>query len=326
MHRQFGKPAPLVYFDEIGVDPRASVDVILVTHWHDDHVAGIDLLAEECSNAEVWCSEALRCVEFLQVLEIPLQRPGLRFTRGVQHIGRLVDLRSKQIKFALADMRILQRNLVVAGAKTTLELWALSPSQYQNTLARERIGDLLPAVKDPQFRVPDTNQNHTCVAAALLVGANHVLLGSDLEETGDPRLGWSAVVASRSRPAISADAFKVPHHGSLNGHHDATWTNLLTRSPTTAVTPYNLGRSLPTNQDVQRILNLSGQALISCAQPRRRPKRRQNSVQKLLPKTLHQLPMIPGHIQLRKSLTSPTSPWQFRLFDGAGELKNYQAR
>src|SRR5437868_1391293 len=59
----------LAYLDEIGVDP-VNVDLILITHWHDDHVAKIEDIVAACSNAEFWCSSALRSVEFLQLLEI----------------------------------------------------------------------------------------------------------------------------------------------------------------------------------------------------------------------------------------------------------------
>jgi hypothetical protein len=223
-------------------------------------------------------------------------------------------------------MRIFQRILSIAGQQLPLELWALSPSQHENNLARRRISTLLPAMAEPEIRVPDTNPNHTSVAAAVCVGQNHVLLGADLEETGDSRQGWSAVVASTNRPTMLADAFKIPHHGSATAHHAPTWSSLVTTSPTTAVTPWNWGRhSLPTDGDAQRIVSLSGQAFISCVQPVRRPRRRLNSVQKLLPKSLRQLPMIPGHIQLRKSLVGSGHPWNVALFDGAARLDEYKA-
>lgn len=42
MNRTVRKPAALAYFDEIGIDPAAAVEAVVATHWHDDHVSGID--------------------------------------------------------------------------------------------------------------------------------------------------------------------------------------------------------------------------------------------------------------------------------------------
>jgi hypothetical protein len=86
-------------------------------------------------------------------------------------------LLGKRLKFALADMRIFQRQFTVGASQMTLELWALSPSQHENSLAKKRLGALLQAPFQPQMRIPDVNPNHTSVAAALLVGPHQILLG-----------------------------------------------------------------------------------------------------------------------------------------------------
>lgn len=76
MNRSARKPAALAYFDEIATDPTKSVELILATHWHDDHVAGIDKIVEACPQARFWCSEALKCEEFLALLELKFTRRG----------------------------------------------------------------------------------------------------------------------------------------------------------------------------------------------------------------------------------------------------------
>src|SRR5256885_1503155 len=81
-------------------------------------------------------------------------------------------------------------------------------------------------------------------ASALIVGDCHILLGADLEEPGDARLGWSAVVSNPGRPDLHSSVFKIPHHGSITAHHDDTWQQLITRSPYAAVTPYRLGNNV----------------------------------------------------------------------------------
>jgi hypothetical protein len=55
------------------------------------------------------------------------------------------------------------------------------------------------------------------------IGDIALLLGADLEETGEEDTGWSVIVASTERPHGKASIFKIPHHGSETAHHDAQY-------------------------------------------------------------------------------------------------------
>ena len=203
-------PAALAYFDEIAIDPSNSVELILATHWHDDHIAGIDEIVEACPQAKFWCSDALRCEEFLELIELKLTRRGIKFTRGSDYIGRVVDIKGSDFNFALGGMRIYQRTVAGSGGQVPVEVWALSPSQYENIIAKQNLGALMVDRTAPEMRIPDRNPNHASVASAVLVGNCHILLGADLEESRDPRLGWSAVVSNMGRPPLSSAIFKIP--------------------------------------------------------------------------------------------------------------------
>jgi hypothetical protein len=160
-----------------------------------------------------------------------------------------------------------------------------------------------------------------------MIGADHLLLGADLEEPGDPELGWSAVVANMNRPQnLKASVFKIPHHGSATAHHDETWTHLIEPKPVSAATPWYVGNNvLPKQSDIDRICSMSARAYISRSQVLTRSKRRQNVVQKLVPPSLRRLPEVPGQIRLRKQIFGPSPNWDVALFDGADALKNFQA-
>src|SRR3990172_8727154 len=60
-----GKPAALAYFDAIGVSARDAVRLIVVSHWHDDHVRGLAEIVSSCPKAAVSWSSALTRKEFL---------------------------------------------------------------------------------------------------------------------------------------------------------------------------------------------------------------------------------------------------------------------
>ena len=54
-----GKPRALEYLESIGVNPAQGVDLIVATHWHDDHIRGMAKLVEVCSKANFCCTNAL---------------------------------------------------------------------------------------------------------------------------------------------------------------------------------------------------------------------------------------------------------------------------
>ena len=59
------KPAVLEYFNAIGISAQEAVRLIVISHWHDDHVRGLSDIVSSCPNALVCCSLALTKNEFL---------------------------------------------------------------------------------------------------------------------------------------------------------------------------------------------------------------------------------------------------------------------
>jgi hypothetical protein len=165
---------------------------------------------------------------------LPLRNRGLRaqlpsMTRNV------VDMIGSKFNFALGGMRLYQRNLVNGSVSLPVEMWALSPSQYENLIAKQNLGALIVSQTRPEARIPDRNPNHGSVASVVMVGNCHILLGADLEEPGDTRLGWSAVRSNPGRPNLHCSIFKIPHHGSITAHDDTTWQQLVVPAPYAAV-------------------------------------------------------------------------------------------
>jgi hypothetical protein len=125
-----------------------------------------------------------------------------------RNIGRMED----KINFALCSMLIYKET-----TKVPVEIWALSPSQYECLLAKQQLKELLPR-GGIESRISDRDPNHTAIVLAVLIGQEQIILGADLLESGNDRLGWSAVVSNRARPQLSATLFKIPHHGSATAH------------------------------------------------------------------------------------------------------------
>ena len=88
-------------------------------------------------------------------------------------------------------------------------------------------------------------------------------MGSDLEESSLPHTGWSAIVASPTRPRNLASVFKIPHHGSENAHSNDVWLHMLEKNALSLCTPYNRKVTLPKSEDVERIYRFTDRAHIS---------------------------------------------------------------
>jgi beta-lactamase superfamily II metal-dependent hydrolase len=253
-----GRASALTYLEEIAVDASTAVKLVVATHWHDDHIAGMSEVVRSCTSAKFACSAALTRQEFLELAAIYTNRPLSRAPSGptemFQTLATLKARRQYPIH-AVAD-RPLLRVQRAAGGGFDWHVTALSPvdGELQRFLAG--IAALLPQPSPPstKSRLPNPRGNDISVAAWVQIGEIKILLGADLEEHGVAGRGWTAVLASGSRPQGTASVFKIAHHGSVNGHHDGVWAQLLIRDPIGVLTPWTLaGEVLPTSDDVRRI-------------------------------------------------------------------------
>lgn len=278
------RPIAIQYLAQLGVDVSTQVELIVATHWHDDHVRGLASLVGACTAANVYCSAALSFREFLEASEIygndapflfqSKMAPGMReFRNAIQVLG------TRELKLAQASMLVWRDS-----STPTTEVWALSPSQLevrlsQRILAREFRGLLDSArhSEEPIRKLRSRSPNHTAVALWITVGQVDLLLGSDLEETGHAGLGWGAVVASNTRPSRPTMFVKVPHHGSPTAFFEPMWRFLTHPDCVAGVTPFVRGKvQLPRPSDVERITQVRPQLYLT-APPRARTAKIQSS-------------------------------------------------
>ena len=260
----------LSYLNRIGVDPAEAVLLVVATHAHDDHFAGIAEVFRRCSNSQFVCSDALTTEEFFALTNADERMAtGLRAHAFSEYreVFKLVRGRSakgpgfRPLKYAVELRPLLE-------SPDGTRVLALSPSDEAISRARIALRSAIPTPGSSR-RPIRIDPNELAVALWIEAQGKSLLLGADLL-AGPGGCGWMAVLAAFT-PVNRASLFKVPHHGSVTGHHDDVWKELLQPAPLALLAPFRAGkRPLPDPDDRTRILTLTSEAFIT-ASPRMPP-------------------------------------------------------
>ena len=321
-------PAALEYLDQLHVDVGCALKLLVLTHWHNDHIRGASKILQHAKGAQIACSAKDHGEAFFLALaaaqKARLSDTGLDEMAGVIDIllqRRLPGQREESVAptWAAEGMTLLRRD---AGptSKTTMQVIALSPSNATLTLALHELRPYLPRLAGPERRAPRLTPNQRSVVVYAKVGTRAVLLGGDLENTTNPATGWNAIVQSHLRPTVRSEVFKVAHHGSANADNKDVWREMLTEAPVACLTPFSRGHSpLPTPQDLRRLGEHTHRGF--CTRPARGPKppRRHPAVERTVrevAKRHRSMEGTLGHIRVRGSLADH-SPLRVELFGPA---------
>ncbi|MGQ0602267.1 MAG: MBL fold metallo-hydrolase [Anaerolineales bacterium] len=329
------QPAPIDYLLSLGVDYANAVKVIVATHWHDDHVRGLSNLVRECKAAKLVVSEALRTDEFLQL--VSHYRPPLAILNsGLDEIPRtfqILDSRRRAgstlgtAKNALVDRVLYVDEFHIGSSNIHVSVSALSPSDYAVQSARLKIADLLPKRKSRLKRIIAPSRNDFSIVLWLEIGSHRVLLGADLENADDPGMGWTAILEdSVVVQGKQASFFKIPHHGSRNGHDDRVWSQLLERDPVAVLSPWTKGAQLlPLPTDIQRIAGFTSNGYATAPPSRKRTKWRNRVVSDTVTaatRSMHAVGSRWGHVRVRRQIDDVNSDWEVELFGDAYALND----
>lgn len=259
---QTTRPAALTYLESLGVDLAHAVRLVLITHWDDDHVAGVAELLMACAEANVSCSAALGrrdIIEFVLGQEAAADALG----SGVDELRtvlRICSARRRQIIWAKANLPLHPHP---PGA--TPVVVALSPSEDSVQRSIESLIEAatqMPIALQRRYRAPD-GPNAASVAASVRGADSAVLLGADLEVSSNLESGWDAVM-KHSKPDSLASFVKVPHHGSQGAHSDRMWSDAVAGDAVAIVTPWVKGRAfLPTQRDLDRLRRVTKSVYMS---------------------------------------------------------------
>ena len=317
------EPAALEYLQAIGVDPKEAVELIIASHWHDDHIRGLAQVVKACPDATFCSSSVLAEEEFLAYILPFEQYNPIRAGSGVKEWVKILKmLDSRSLKKASVDRRIHRIDASESGHGKACEVWTLSPSDKMHELFLNTLADNMPQIRETKCKARAIKPNHNCVVTWISIGDISILLGGDLEETSDSQTGWSAIVESTGRPQEKAMIIKIPHHGSNNAHNDDVWESMLVDEPYAILTPFNKSK-LPKQSDVARIIDRTNNAFSTSKVTTGKSKtNRSSAVERTIRETVGSIRRIEpkiGMVRLRSSAEA-TGPWSVSLKNEACPL------
>lgn len=324
-----GPPRPLEYLESIGVNTAAAVKTVVASHWHDDHVAGLSVLLAKCESAVLSCSTALAQKDFLQLAELYCESPT-RIPPGPREIRNSLQIAAER-SHALGRQMLrfaVENHPIWTSSHRHAQALALSPS---DEMVRRALEFMARSYAIAQSGIPILDRlgdtpNQVATVVRLDIGGRSILLGSDLEASTNPLVGWSAVLAIPGATDTKSAVYKVAHHGAQSGHQDEVWDTMLSPAPVALMSPFQLGgHKLPAYNDRKRVLGKTTNAFITAHpdKPRPRPIRRSRKVEAFLGQTTRDRRSAygpVGQIRWRAPLGDPTNPGQVKLFDGALRL------
>lgn len=310
-----GDAVSLKYLEALGVDVASAVELIVASHWHDDHVRGLAEVVKRCPNALFASADVLTHDEFRRFVyrhatgNLPASGSG---TAEFSSIHR--SMAARRWKRASPDRRL------VVTPEANCEVWSLSPSDEEFQRFLDMLASTMPAERQVKRRAVAMGPNDASVVILVRWPDACALLGSDLETHGGATRGWGAIVGSNARPTDKASFVKVPHHGGLSAHHEAMWSEMLLASPVAVLTPFLRGGTrLPSRDDVQRILGLSDRAYISATVTARSSTvTLDRSVEKSLAEANIRIRKLPQVGLVRSRLLA--GKWHVELFQEARQL------
>ncbi len=215
--RTTSRPVAADYLEGLGFKLATAVKALVVSHWHDDHVAGISQLMRSTPAAPIYCSAALNGQEFRRAVIAGNYGPDAEHAgvKEFESVFRILRDRTKERAVSVSPEYAHDGTIVYRTEARTVEILALSPSSATMTLAMHNIASLLPEISallpevgQPQRRAVSMQPNKAAVVLSIQAGGCQALLGSDLEASSAQNVGWHGVVASTSRHPKKATIFK----------------------------------------------------------------------------------------------------------------------
>lgn len=319
---------PLSYLNNLGVDVANNVQLIICTHWHDDHIQGISEILKICSNAKFCFAQANDRKKFLQFVRLDYQKLNVEASNSstieFNNCIEILEKRGQSIVLATCNKSLLSFSLT---DNIRTEVFSLSPSDFTILEFDKEISKLITEFGSPAKKVISKSPNSKSVVIFLKVGEHRAILGADLEVSSDKREGWDSIILNDTVIDKKSTLFKIPHHGSQNGYHSKVWTDLIDINPVAGLTPWNKNEKLPEAEMLERYFSHTEQLYITSLVFSEKPKKRNKRIEKMIKNLkfkIREVKFEEGIIRCRINLLDKQSKWEVDALKNAHKIdKNY---
>lgn len=308
---------PIEYLKRMEVDLN-KVELIICTHWHNDHIRGLSDALQQCQNAEFSFASVHDLEKFLFFCELDYKKLEKGAVGSTNEFVDCVDIILERGK----DCILAQCNQVLFSKKGIVNytLYALSPSPRSIKDFHVELGQLLTDFGTSNTAMPKNTPNDKSVALLLSFGNHRVLLGADLEQGSSDKNGWKHIVNHCIViDDIKANLFKISHHGSSTGYIKEIFDVLVNNDGILKLTPFS-SSSLP-RKDMIDVYKKHSNTIYSTAELKAppRPKRRDMSLEKFIDRVgkVSEIKYNFGIIRSRIDCANQDAQWQTELFGTA---------
>jgi len=257
-------PIALDYLESIQVTPD-QVKVIILTHYHNDHVKGIVDIAMSCKNAEVWIPCVFDGASFMVLMKKLNRIKNTRFNPLLE-LNALLDADDDgliELKRGKQDM-VLYKDVV---DNKQVELVCLSPNDKTTRHFEKHIQKVIDDKEESSMMVKSKDPNYQSLSVILKIDGFHVLLTGDLENLNQ-NIGLESILNSKLLPNNTCTVFKVPHHGSENGYNEKVWKVFIDNEETYLImTPIKVGKTILPNNEMIKFFKKNYEKLYITSDP-----------------------------------------------------------
>lgn len=320
---------PLQYLKSQGVDIASDVKLVVCSHWHNDHILGMDLLLKECKSASLVLAITSDRKKFLEFIGLDSRTDkvlaGTSSTNIMSNCLKIANEHKIPVKIAVQDRLLLG----MKDADNDVKVYALSPS---DAMIADFGTELSTLIKDytskSNQRIIVRSPNEKCIVLQVCVNEHTVILGGDLEKSDADNRGWLCILNHCDCVKnAKASLFKIPHHGSENAYEDEVWEKLFNHKVLVGqLSPFFHGRSsLPSKEMLIKFLEMVQHLYITSYNKPTKPKKREKSMEKMIQKsnaTLKEITFQKGIIENYINLDEKEGKWETKLYEKAFEIND----
>jgi len=206
-HEMFARHRNRIKLSEyLRVEGTRDIDLMILTHFHRDHIAGIHEAIHGLTVREAWVNYLLP-YEF-QNRKLDVDGSGISQSIDMYNdIFQVLERSGTRIRFVDEDVEYKTDN-----GGTTLKITGLTPGKkVLSKLSRDM--EMIYSTTDPDVRAEklqevDKSLNQTCIVTKIDYLNTGVLLSSDV-----PLSFWERFISTE---ALKAVILKAPHHGDID--------------------------------------------------------------------------------------------------------------